>query len=230
MKPGRVFRAFTLVELLVVLVIIGILASLLFPAFSRVRDQARGVACLSNLRQWGLALHLYAAGNRSLLPPEGWANPPLIPRTSTHTNSWYVLLPREMGLPGYYAMAWRTNAGIHPGRSLWICPANPRRSTGTNLFHYCLNGLVDGSGTDDRPTLLWSVSKPSSLVYLFDTKNLPAVASGNSKPWNFVHTNLHRRGAQFLFLDGHAAWFHHTGYRDTAGRPITNNPSLGWNR
>ena len=51
--------AFSLIELLVVIGIISILAALLFPVFERAREQGRGTACLSNLRQVGMSLQLY---------------------------------------------------------------------------------------------------------------------------------------------------------------------------
>lgn len=53
-------RAFTLVEVLVVIAILAVLAGILFPVFTQTRATARGVSCLSNIRQIGLALHLYA--------------------------------------------------------------------------------------------------------------------------------------------------------------------------
>ncbi len=62
--------AFTLVEILVVLAIIGILAAILFPVFSRVREQARSTQCQSNLKQIGLALQMYEADAGRL--PVAW--------------------------------------------------------------------------------------------------------------------------------------------------------------
>ncbi|UCC21501.1 MAG: type II secretion system protein [Planctomycetota bacterium] len=55
----RTVRGFTLVELLVVIAIIALLMSILMPALSRVRDQAKGVLCLSNLNQMGKAFAMY---------------------------------------------------------------------------------------------------------------------------------------------------------------------------
>jgi prepilin-type N-terminal cleavage/methylation domain-containing protein/prepilin-type processing-associated H-X9-DG protein len=61
--------AFTLVELLVVMVIIAILAGLLLPTLGRAKDSAQRIACANNLRQLRLALGLFTTDNRGRLPP-----------------------------------------------------------------------------------------------------------------------------------------------------------------
>ena len=60
--------AFTLVELLIVISIIAILAALLLPVLGKTRESGRSTACLSNLRQLGLALQMYVQDNNNKLP------------------------------------------------------------------------------------------------------------------------------------------------------------------
>jgi prepilin-type N-terminal cleavage/methylation domain-containing protein/prepilin-type processing-associated H-X9-DG protein len=208
---------FTLIELLVVIAVIAILASLLLPAINRAKQAAQAASCLNNLKQWGLATQMFAGDNGDFLPKDG------TPNGTSLDEGWYNDLPRVLGLAGYKEMPWRTNASMNPGRSLWICPANPRRSNGNNLFHYCLNEHVNGIGAGNQIKLT-SIPHPARTVWLFDNGKLAAVAQQNN-----VHTNIHFQGANFTFLDGHSAHFKSREYWDYAlNEGITNNASLIW--
>lgn len=218
-RPRR--RGLSLFELLVSLSVIALLATLLLPALGQAQAKARGLVCRNNLRQWGVGLHLYAEGHDDWLPPEGTPSP-----TERSTNvGWYIQLPQELNLPRYHDQPWHTNASIAPSRSLWICPANPRRSNGRNLFHYCLNQHVDGTGDDDdRPIRLTSIQRPSLLVYLFDNGGRAACAQQNN-----AHSNLHSQGAHFLLIDGHTVRLPASAYWDARrNRGLTNPAAITW--
>jgi prepilin-type processing-associated H-X9-DG protein/prepilin-type N-terminal cleavage/methylation domain-containing protein len=60
---------FTLIELLIVLAIIAILSSILLPALQKAKENARGIQCLNNLRQTGIAVHAYAGDSSGCAPP-----------------------------------------------------------------------------------------------------------------------------------------------------------------
>ena len=210
-------RAFTLIELLVVIAIIAILAAMLLPALSRAKEKANAASCLNNLKQWGLATQIFAVDNDDYLPKDG------TPNGTSVNEGWYVDLPRVLGLSTYRDQPWRTNSSLDPGRTIWICPSNQRRSNGNNLFHYCLNEHVNATGTGNQVKLT-TIRRPVATVWLFDNGGLAGVAQQNN-----VHTNLHSHGAQFTFLDGHSARFRNSEYWDfTTRKGRTNNPALIW--
>jgi prepilin-type N-terminal cleavage/methylation domain-containing protein/prepilin-type processing-associated H-X9-DG protein len=211
-------RAFTLTELLVTIAVIAIIASLLLPSLTKAQAKGRSTVCINHLRQWGLALHQYAADNDDYFPPEG---------TGTSLNSetgWYIALPRQIGISTYNEMPWRTNAAVPLTPTPLLCPSNTNRSNGFNLFHYCLNEHIDGTGSSDRHVTLASIKNATQLVFLFDNGGRAARAQQNN-----VHTNIHLAGANVSFVDGHASHFRNLDYWDfQEDRGRTNNPNLAW--
>ncbi len=123
-------RAFTLVELLVVVAIIALLLSILLPAMEKARLIARMVSCLSNQRQIGMALQLYAEENGGVLPRgEG-------PKYG-HT-AWRNVLPEYVPGGGNASEGW--------GKA-WQC-ANATRDFGN---HYTSNpGVMRGIDSDQQ--------------------------------------------------------------------------------
>jgi prepilin-type N-terminal cleavage/methylation domain-containing protein/prepilin-type processing-associated H-X9-DG protein len=110
-------RGFTLIELLVVIAIIAILAAILFPVFAQAREKARATTCVSNLKQAGLAVAMYAQDYDEVLPFAAMnpANQPLV--------MWYDLVePYVKSGTGGIITAASGGAGRRYA-AFWVCPS-----------------------------------------------------------------------------------------------------------
>src|ERR1700730_7629389 len=107
----RANRGFTLIELLVVIAIIALLAAILFSVFAQARATARKAACVSNLKQIGLAFTMYAQDYDEMLVPH-WVNAAGIP-------DWKTLLDPYIRRGGEGA---RFQKDYRAARSVWVDP------------------------------------------------------------------------------------------------------------
>jgi prepilin-type N-terminal cleavage/methylation domain-containing protein/prepilin-type processing-associated H-X9-DG protein len=132
-------KAFTLVELLVVIGIIAVLVSLLLPALTKARRHATQIACGSNLRQIGMAFTLYAQNNRGLWPIliRGTTYPMTRERT-VEGYSLEVLLSPYLGKPMIFEASHAPRKAFG---KIFICPASDvsLQQTGANQWSYVAN-------------------------------------------------------------------------------------------
>ena len=118
-------KGFTLIELLVVIAIIALLMSILMPALNRVRKQARTVACLANLKQWGLMFSMYCQDNDGYF----FTGELQGARNNVTATIEGVTRVRNIGSGGFWRIIM---APYSKDVSMWLCPqaVKPRPTGG----------------------------------------------------------------------------------------------------
>jgi prepilin-type N-terminal cleavage/methylation domain-containing protein len=129
-NPGRGKRGFTLIELLVVVAIIAVLVALLLPALVSVRENAKLVTCMSNLRQIRLGLQMYRDDYGDYLPP--MSSPAATPNTSDAWCDWVGILRQTRNIMDF--KIFRCPSDIPRGNLTVLGEPNLTLSYGINEY------------------------------------------------------------------------------------------------
>lgn len=161
-NPCTTSRAFTLIELLTVIAIIGILAAIVIPTVGSVRQTAQASVCLSNVRQIALAATIYSNENRGRLPDAGTSTDPLWARTL----STYINVPASQ----------KASIFVCPGTSIPVeestNPYGPNNPNGEIVLTYGMHaGLMPRNQTAQRAS---EVKRPSEVILVADMCQNPS--------------------------------------------------------
>ncbi len=224
-------KAFTLIELLVVIAIIAILAAILFPVFAQARAKARQTACLSNEKQIGTALMMYAQDYDETLPISNyypWCGNAV--NAITNPKWMDLLFPYVKNTQVFTCPSFQGDTAEHEKYVYQPSTCTGARATqyGTYVINEVYQSMtaVSAHGPGGRPlaeiklpadTLFvsetgdWTQNRNAAMGWTANTSvvataNPPyirATIGGRDLPTNFL---VHNGGVNNLFCDGHAKW------------------------
>jgi prepilin-type N-terminal cleavage/methylation domain-containing protein/prepilin-type processing-associated H-X9-DG protein len=178
--PGGVVMAFTLIELLVVIAIISLLAAMLMPAVIRAKESGKSAACISNLRQIGIALQVYVDGNNNRLP--------FLENKAIGTNQPPNSLPSpDVGL--------RSELG---NTNVLRCPSDTKQIFEQTGSSYFWNNLLNGQDANRLRVMAMDVN-PHAIPVFLDKEGFHA-ARGPAKAVNYLYADGHIKN--LLVIEG----------------------------
>jgi prepilin-type N-terminal cleavage/methylation domain-containing protein len=192
-------KAFSLLELLVVIGIIVILAALLLPALSRAKTKARNIACINQLKQLGVAARLYAEDNSSRLPAAE-----LLP--SNPTDPQHPLPRINDVLAPYVSKVVNTNVSA----PVFKCPSDKDWFFEAEGSSYQWNAGLNGHRIDFGESGRFQAVIVSNGVTILQT-NGDITRAAESTPLMLDYDDFHPRspksGKNVVYMDGHATIF-----------------------
>jgi prepilin-type N-terminal cleavage/methylation domain-containing protein len=167
-KPCKIkAKAFTLVELLVTISIIGLLAGLSIPAIKTARETAEVGGCMSNIRQLSTAMLTYGVDNHGQIPSGAWAND-----TANNLTNGFL---------------W--SGGYVQNAKVFLCPHGRKSGPpwfGSPVCHYSLN--VTPETSPGAGIVLSRIANPSKVILLFEEAVTTSAQTQDSRAW--MATNL----------------------------------------
>lgn len=228
MNPdSRSWAAFTLIELLAVVAIVGILAALLLTGFANIRESVNGIQCANNLKQIGAAMIAYAGENNGVFPVSGGAIAYGETDPLTRQAGWTQQL--EIYLPTNNA----TNLRIYR------CPTTSKLFASNKSYSYFsgCRAAYDPVGhpeTTGFETLRQNLIKyPSKYVICGDISAENMFLENDADrddytetpPFSGDMTKMHNGKTNIFFADGHVAGFSTFDYSMPAGAAGTDSDS-----
>lgn len=205
--PTRRATAFTLIELLVVIAIISLLMGILLPSLGRVKEQARKIACLSNMNQMGVAVTAYLIDSDYRLPPSSC-------HCEDPNDHWLKILSdytREQLL--FHCPGDRAKDFVD-----WNKPLEDQEDCRYSSF--AVNALLDPihyryGATINRYNYVTKIHKTMYCIWISeapDTENFNLADHIHPEMWEgaveyakqFVAWDRHDETSNYLFADGHA--------------------------